>query len=89
MDLWESGLLRHWMNELIPKAEKCFAKRSTKRKKESARQVPIRLPDLVSAFLILGIGVGLAILCFLLELIYANFKRHSNLQKHILEEMGN
>ena len=80
MDLWESGLLRFWIKELTPKAEECFASR----KKESARQVPIRLPVLTSAFLILGIGVGLAILCFLLELIYANFKRHSSLQRRVV-----
>ena len=86
MELWESGLLRHWMKELAPKAEKCFAKLSAERKKESAKQVPIRLPDLVSAFLILGVGVGLAIFSFLLELIYANFKRDSNLRSPIVLE---
>ena len=72
MDLWESGLLRFWIKELTPQAEKCFAKR----KKESARQVPIRLYHLVSAFLILGIGIGLAVLSFLIKLIYAEFNRH-------------
>ena len=76
MDLYESGLLRFWVKQLTPQAEECFLKR----KKESARQVPIHLSDLVSAFLILSIGVGLAILSFVLELIYAKFKRHSNVR---------
>ena len=77
MDLYEIGLVRFWVKLIIPQAVECFAKR----KKESARQVPIRLSDLVSAFLILGIGVGLAILSFLLELFYAKFKRNSNVRK--------
>ena len=74
MDLYEVGLVRFWVKQIIPQAVECFAKR----KKESARQVPIHLSDLVSAFLILSIGVGLAILSFVLGLIYAKFKRHSN-----------
>ena len=68
--------MRFWVKQLTPQAEECFLKR----KKESARQVPIHLSDLVSAFLILSIGVGLAILSFVLELIYAKFKRHSNVR---------
>ena len=74
MDLYKIGLLRFWVKQLTPQTEECFLKR----KKKSARQVPIRLSHLVSAFLILGIGVGLAIISFVLGLIYAKFKRHSN-----------
>ena len=73
MDLWEFGLIRYWVNELAPKAEECFA---TKKKEKSVKLKPIYLYDLISAFLILGIGIGLATLCFLLEVLYARMKRY-------------
>ena len=37
--------------------------------------------DLSSAFLILGIGLGLAVLCFLLELIVAKYQKEMNLRR--------
>jgi ionotropic glutamate receptor len=68
MDLWESGLVKFWVNHLptIPRADACFVSS----KLRVSRPVAIQLTDLTSAFLILGIGIGLAILVFLLELIY-------------------
>lgn len=78
--LWESGLARFWVNTALglAKAAECF---DSKRQKSSARQVPIRLSDLTSAFLILGIGLGLAIFCFLVELIKLNFRRRRQLMQ--------
>ena len=73
MDLLEFGLKQYWVNELTPKADKCFA---TKKNEKSVKLVPIHLYDLISAFLILGIGLGLAILCFLLEIVYVRIKRY-------------
>lgn len=69
MELWESGLVRFWIENIpsIPKAPKCFV--DTKR--QVTRPVPIRLSDLISAFFILGIGIGLATLCFLLEMMHS------------------
>ena len=72
MDLWESGLIRYWVNERVPKADECY-RSSDKIQKVSTREVPIHLHDLTSAFLILGIGIGLAALSFLLELFYPRF----------------
>ena len=73
MDLWEFGLLEYWVKEVTPtKAEECFATK----KKKIIRQVPIHLYDLTSTFLILGIGVGFAMLCFLIELVNIRVKRH-------------
>jgi hypothetical protein len=74
MDLWESGLMRYWINTqpTIPKADQCFADN----KRRISRLSPIQLSDLTSAFLILGIGVGLATLSFLLELIHSKLKRY-------------
>ncbi|XP_057374698.1 ionotropic receptor 93a-like isoform X2 [Daphnia carinata] len=74
--LWESGISRFWANNQtgLAKAAECF---DSRRQKTSAQQVPIRLYDLTSAFLILGIGLGLAILCFLIELIQSRFRRQT------------
>ena len=76
MDLWETGLARYWVNELVPKAYECYHY-GNKIQKVSTRQVPIHLHDLISAFLILGIGIGLATFSFLLELIYLKFAHRS------------
>ena len=73
MELWEFGLVEHWMKEATPKAEECFAIRKPDK---FFRLNPIHLFDLTSAFFILGIGVALATLCFLLELVYRRVKRH-------------
>ena len=69
ISLWESGHVRFWVQDAIPRADQCFA--STKRTQHLARQVPIRLSDLTSAFLILGIGFGLALFTFVLEFTHA------------------
>lgn len=76
MDLFESGLLRHWVNTLptIPRAEKCFADS----KSEVFGEVPIQLTDLTSAFLILGIGTGIGTLTFMLEHLYSNYQKHKH-----------
>ncbi len=53
-------------------SEQCFTEKSPE-----AKDVPIKMVDLTSAFLILGIGLSLSILCFLLELIVSKYKRES------------
>ena len=73
MDLWEFGLIPYFIKEITPKAYECFAPEKTDK---TVRLVPIYLYDLTSAFLILGIGVGLATLTFLLEIFYVKVKRH-------------
>ena len=42
----------------------------------SARIKPLTLVDMSSAFVVFGIGMSLAILIFLLELIYKRIKDH-------------
>ena len=72
MRLWETGLARVWADELVPiSAHRCSAKKP----KASTRQVGIKLVDLTSAFLILGIGFGLGLLSFLVEIITGRFVR--------------
>ena len=75
MDLWESGLARFWVKSVTPRADECL---DTNRKKKTARQVPIRLVDLTSAFLILGIGLGSAIICLMLERIQSKLNSIRN-----------
>ena len=71
MAMWEYGLLDHWVEEAfhIPGAEKCFVK------EKSTKKAAIKLVDLTGAFLILGIGLGLATLCFLIERIVFVYQR--------------
>ena len=68
--LWETGLLTYWLRKNYRQLnlDKCLAK-----SKESAAQKPIKLVDLTSAFLILGVGISVSIFTFLLELVYFKF----------------
>ena len=74
MKLWESGLVGTWVYNNVPKADQCFTSQR-RRNSNDARQVAIKLYDLTSAFLILGIGLGLSSVCFLFELVHHRIKR--------------
>ena len=63
MKVWEMGLPQHWKKVSIHQAPKCF----TNRRPEAAKKMPIKLNDLFGAFLILGLGLGLATLTFFTE----------------------
>lgn len=66
--MWSFGLIDHWIKEawcFVPNAEKCFA---PQRDETLKKAVPIKILDLESAFLIYSMGIGLAIVVFLLEL---------------------
>ena len=74
MLLWEGGQLPFWVKGVVPRAPKCFAKIDPRN--NLSRQVPIQLKDLMSAFFILGIGLGLATFAFLVEkIIYFRNRR--------------
>ena len=74
MLLWEGGQLPFWVKGVVPRAPKCFAKKDPRN--NLSRQVPIQLKDLMSAFFILGIGLGLATFAFLVEkIIYFRNRR--------------
>jgi hypothetical protein len=77
MKLHEFGFIQHYIRKdffVAGGSDKCL-----KQEKNSAINVPIKFVDLTSAFLILGVGLGLAILCFLLELIVANYRDTQNI----------
>ena len=78
MQIWEFALIEKFISDSfsIPNAEKCFAKKG-----KSAKDVPIKLVDLTGAFLILGIGLGLGILCFFIELIIGKYRREMELKR--------
>ena len=63
MKIWEMGLPQHWKKVSIHQAPKCFSNR----RPDAAKKMPIRLNDLFGAFLILGLGLGLATLTFFIE----------------------
>lgn len=64
IELWESGLPPFWVRNHTPQAPQCFAKI-----KPRTRQIAIRLIDLLGAFLIFILGVSLAALAFVIELV--------------------
>jgi hypothetical protein len=65
MKAWDVGLAHHWMKISIQQAPKCFIKNWP----DAARKMPIRIKDLFGAFLILGVGLGIATPIFLIERI--------------------
>ncbi len=65
LQVWETGLGNFGVDQLTRGGEQCL----TKKRKKSVRQAGIKLEDLTSAFLMLGVGVGLASICFLIEII--------------------
>jgi hypothetical protein len=55
----------------IQQAPKCFKKK----RPEAAKKMPIRMDDLFGAFLILGVGLGLATMAFFMEIIISYYQR--------------
>ena len=89
MELRENGLLDYYSNEglYVPgsrESDKCF-----KEQNKSAKNVPIKLVDLTSALFILGIGFGLSILCFLLELIVGKYKHEMKMRNDLVVQESN
>jgi ionotropic glutamate receptor len=56
----------------IQKAPKCF----TKKRPETAKKKPIGMDDLFGAFLILGVGLGLATMAFFMENLVLFPRKH-------------
>lgn len=67
IEAWEIGLPFFLVKMNTPQAPQCFAKMQAH--SNSARQVAIRMIDLIGVFLFLGIGLGTAMSVFLIELI--------------------
>ncbi|EFX79932.1 hypothetical protein DAPPUDRAFT_103895 [Daphnia pulex] len=76
IELWETGLPYHWVGNFVPRVPECLLITKNKRKENSVRRGAIRLDDLTGAFLILGVGFGLATFIFILEkIVYFKNKR--------------
>ena len=73
MQLWETGLPQLWKKNSMPRAPKCFEKKNLRK---PAVRKPIQLNDLKGAFLIFGIGFGLATFAFLVEKIISVYRSH-------------
>lgn len=67
----ETGLVDVWKMNHVPSMERCKLGNQGKNKKPTA----ITLVQLSSAFVVLGIGLSLAVFSFLLEIILSHFKR--------------
>ena len=72
MYLWETGLTRYWVDHGSPNAYACFDK---KPRKTTSKPVAIKLGDLTSAFLILGIGLGLGAIRFIFEILQFRLRK--------------
>ena len=59
-----------------------------KNQQTSARQKALTLVDMSSAFIVYGLGFSLAVLAFLIELIYKRIKDHYFDNQHVLAIAG-
>lgn len=74
--MWESGINSYWMKNSYPSfVEECIIP-----PKDEAKQVAIKLKELTSAYLILGIGSGLSMIFFFFELFYGSRKNKTNVE---------
>ncbi|XP_046447218.1 glutamate receptor ionotropic, delta-2-like [Daphnia pulex] len=82
IELWETGLPYHWVGNFVPQVPECLLITNNKHKENSVRRGAIRLDDLTGAFLILGVGFGLATFTFILEkIVYFKNKRKTGQQE--------
>ncbi len=67
--LMEYGLYDYWKREYVRSIEKCNSNPTGNQKKSQGKEPnkPIRLMELSSAFLILGVGLSLSFFVFLME----------------------
>ena len=65
----ETGILDVWKKNNVPSMERCTLKNQDRNRKPK----PIILAQLSSAFLILIIGLALALFSFLVEIFLSNF----------------
>ena len=63
--MWQAGINAYWMQNSYPSyVDECIAP-----PKDEAKQVPIKLMEVSSAYVILGIGSGLTMVIFVVELL--------------------
>ena len=67
--------MNQWIIDNLPLKELLNVEKCLVKEKYAARQKPIKLIELTSAFFVLGIGACLAIISFLCEVIYFKFQQ--------------
>ena len=72
----EMGINTVWRKNHVPNIDKCKLETQNKDRKPTK----ITLAKISSAFLVLGIGVALALFVFLIEIIYASIMKRHNQQ---------
>ena len=72
----EMGINTVWRKNHVPNIDKCMLETQNKDRKPTK----ITLAKISSAFLVLGIGVALALFVFLIEIIYASIMKRHNQQ---------
>ena len=67
------GLINHWVKNHIPRIDRCLLNH----KNPVRRKKGVSLVGLSSAFTFLGLGLGISVLTFLLEIVhYRVIRRH-------------
>jgi hypothetical protein len=74
IQLWETGLLNKWRQMYLPRENQCVAN-----VKQNSPKVQLTMKNLGSAFVLLMIGLAVALIVFILERLTLfkkkNFKR--------------
>ena len=73
MEIWEAGALVYLMRTYTPMMPQCST--LPKSNTISSHQIAIKMKDLKGGFLLLGTGLGLAFLVFLIEWIVYGINR--------------
>lgn len=72
------GLINYWMMKHVPRVDQCLLNKKDSRPKQRS----LLLGDLSSVFAALAIGLGIAVLTFMVERIYSTCVNPS--KKHVL-----
>ena len=73
--MWASGLINHWADKYTPNVDKCLIKNNKPKINSDNGLKALMLQDFASAFLLLGLGLSVAFLVFLLEMIVFFYKK--------------
>lgn len=71
--MWESGIWKKWKKDIEPpRVEVCLAKNSDRT--AQIKEKGIKLVDLASAFLVLGVGTLVSWVAFVSEILFGSWK---------------
>ena len=75
--LRELGLLEHWAESFLPRPYICSAPLSSLRRRKNEK---LTINYLSSAFLLYCVGVAISLFTFVIEVVYANLRKHLSIK---------